>query len=103
MTPADHIQEVLDRGTGWKLHGQWPVLEVHSPPITGRHAGTWVVVHLPRTDTWGAAYLKAGRSIDLDADAVSGRSWPFWYFSAMSGADEVEEIVRLRQPRGGAS
>lgn len=99
MTPADHILEVLARGSGWKLRGRWPVLEVHSPDYHGGPVGTYVIVHLPHNDTWGAGYLQADQSLDLDPDEVARRPWPFWYRSAMGAADEVEEIERLKALR----
>lgn len=87
------VNEVLARGTGWKLRGQWPMLEVHSPDYHGGPVGAYVLVYIPCNDTWGRTYLKAGDSVDLSPEALSRRSWRFWYLSAEDAAVEVEQLV----------
>lgn len=96
MTPDEHIQEVLDRGTGWERRSQWLVLEAKP----GGWEGHVAVIHCPPTGMWGVVWVGHGSEavFDLppdevftfDADAKGG------HFRAADAADEAEELVRVR-------
>ncbi len=100
--PADRVrpqvQEVLDRGTGWALRGQWLVLEPQSDADLCSH----LIVHNPVTDTWGRTYLAASDPLDVTMGDLAKRAWTLGYFSAAAAADDAEEVVRLSAiPVGG--
>lgn len=80
MTPDEHIQEVLARGTGWWRLGQRLVLDERA----GRH----VIARSndPAPDVWIRGYTTGHAPTWADT----------WFYNAMDAADEVEELVRVR-------
>ncbi len=94
MTPDDHIQGVLDRGTGWVKRGKWLVLATET--------GAWVVVHDRTNDTWLAACLTHEQ-----IEAAEPEEWDLGYVVVEESTDDlmlataadaawvVEQAVRL--------
>lgn len=98
MTPKQHTQEVLDRGTGWKLRGQWLVLE----PQSDSDLCSQLLVHNSATDTWDRTYLAPTDPLDVTIGDLSRRVWTTGYFSAAAAAEDAEQVVGLSAvPVGG--